>query len=55
MSFDYSLEWSVTYNGIPDRSTIFHKSPLLALSSDITNLLTSDPKTFVAINRYRNR
>ena len=53
MSFDDSLEWSEKYNNIPYRSTIFHKGPLLAMSSDITDLLSSDPKTSTKINTYK--
>ena len=52
MSFDDSLEWSKKYNNIPYRSTLFHKCPLLAMSSDVTDLLISDPKTCITINRY---
>ena len=49
MSFDDSLEWSEKYNNIVYRSTIFHKGPLLAMSSNIANLLTSDPKTSITL------
>ena len=48
ISFDDSLEGSEKYNNIPNQSTIFHKGPLLAMRSDITNL----SKTFITINRY---
>ena len=44
MSFDDSLEWSEKFNNIPYQSTIFHKGPLLTMSSDVTDLLTSYPK-----------
>ena len=53
MSFDGSLEWPEKYNNIPYRSTIFHKGPLLAMSSDVIDSLTSDPKTFITINKYK--
>ena len=53
MSFGDSLKWSEKYNNIPYRSTIFHKGPLLAMSSDITDLLSSDPKTSTKINTYK--
>ena len=48
MSFGDSLEWSKKYNNMPYQSIIFHKDPLLAMSSDV-----SDPKTSIPINRYK--
>ena len=52
-SHDDCLEWSQKYNSIPYRSTIFHKGPLLAVSSDVASI-TADPSTFLSINRYKN-
>ena len=51
-SHEDSSEWAQKYNNIPYRSTIFHKGPLLAMSSDVTSI-TEDPSTFVSINRYK--
>ena len=53
MSFDDSQEWSEKSNNILYLSTIFHKGPLLAMSSNDTDLLIFDSKTSITITRYK--